>query len=168
MTKELTGKVAIVTGGSRGIGRGIAIELARGGCKVVVNYRANTPAADEVVNLIREEGGEAIAVPADVRHEADAQNLVQATVDAFQTVDILVNNAGITRDTLLVRLSAEDWDAVVDTNLKGAFQCTKAVQRIFLRKRSGHIINIGSVVGLSGNAGQGNYAAAKEGLGGFN
>lgn len=165
--KELLERVAIVTGSSRGIGRAIAMELARRGCKLVVNYRANATAAAQVVDSIRKEGGEALAVRADVRFESEAQGLVRSAVEAFGTIDILVNNAGITRDTLLARMSEEDWDAVLDTNLKGAFHCAKAVQRIFLPKRSGRIISIGSVVGLAGNAGQANYAAAKAGLVGF-
>ena len=163
----LAGKVAIVTGGSRGIGRAIALELARQGCIVMVNYAANAALAEEVVALIAREGGEARAVQADVTLGPQAQALVDAAVAAYGTVDILVNNAGITRDTLLVRMSEEDWDAVLDTNLKGAFHCVKAVQRVMLRKRYGRIISIGSITGLVGNAGQANYAAAKAGLVGF-
>ena len=163
----LAGKVAIVTGSSRGIGRAIALELARQGCIVVVNYAANAALAEEVVALIAREGGEACAVQADVTLGPQAQALVDAAVAAYGTVDILVNNAGITRDTLLMRMSEEDWDAVLDTNLKGAFHCVKAVQRVMLRKRYGRIISIGSITGLVGNAGQTNYAAAKAGLVGF-
>jgi len=165
--KDLVDKVAIVTGSSRGIGRAIALELARQGCKVVVNYRSNAAAAAQVVHLIASQGGQARAAQADVSVAAEAQRLARFAVDSFGTVDILVNNAGITRDGLLLRMSEADWDAVLDTNLKGAFHCAKAVLRIFLRKRHGRIINIGSVVGLSGNAGQANYAAAKAGLVGF-
>ena len=160
----LAGKVAIVTGSSRGIGRAIAVELARRGSKVIVNYRANALAAGEVVDLIRSNGGEAEAAQADVSVADDAQKLVASALDAFGTVDILVNNAGITRDTLLMRMSEDDWDAVLNTNLKGAFNCSKAILRTFLRKKSGRIINIGSIVGLTGNAGQVNYSAAKAGL----
>jgi 3-oxoacyl-[acyl-carrier protein] reductase len=160
----LTGKVALVTGGSRGIGRAIALELARQGCKVVVNYHTNAALAEEVVAAITSTGGEARAFCADVSRAEDAQKLVDATVEAFGTLDILVNNAGIARDTMLLRMSEEDWDAVLDTNLKGAFHCAKSAQRLFLRKKSGRMINIGSVVGLSGNIGQANYAAAKAGL----
>jgi 3-oxoacyl-[acyl-carrier protein] reductase len=163
----LTGKVALVTGGSRGIGRAIALELARQGCKVAVNYHTNAALAEEVVAAISGAGGEARAFCADVSRAEDAQKLVDATVEAWGTLDILVNNAGIARDTMLLRMSEEDWDAVLDTNLKGAFHCAKAAQRLFLRKKSGRMINIGSVVGLSGNAGQANYAAAKAGLVGF-
>lgn len=160
----MPGRVAIVTGSSRGIGRAIALELARQGCRVVVNYRTNAAAAAEVVDLIQGAGGEARAVQADVSLAADAQRMIDFALDTFGTVDILVNNAGITRDTLLLRMSEEDWDAVLNTILKGAFQCARSVVRTFLRKRSGRIINIGSVVGLVGNAGQANYAAAKAGL----
>ena len=163
----LDGRVAIVTGGSRGIGRAISLELARQGCKVVVNYRSNAGAAAEVVDQIRANGGEATAVQADVSVGAEAEALVNAALQAYGTVDILVNNAGITRDTLLARMSEEDWDAVMNINLKGAFHCVKAVQKTLLRKRWGRIISIGSVAGIVGNAGQANYAAAKAGLVGF-
>ncbi|NLG49240.1 MAG: 3-oxoacyl-[acyl-carrier-protein] reductase [Chloroflexi bacterium] len=164
---DLEDRVAIVTGGSRGIGRAICLELARRGCKVAVNYRNNGEAAAEVVRLIEQGGGQAIAVQGDVSRGADAEALVKATLDAYGTVDILVNNAGITRDTLLARMTEDDWDAVLNTNLKGAFHCVKAVQRTMIRKRYGRIISIGSVSGLAGNAGQANYAAAKAGLVGF-
>jgi 3-oxoacyl-[acyl-carrier protein] reductase len=164
---SLQDKVAIVTGGSRGIGRAIALELGRQGCRVAVNYRSNSDAAAAVVHEIVEAGGEAQAIQGDVSVAEDAHALIEQTLDHFGTLDILVNNAGITRDTLLMRMSEEDWDAVMDTNLKGAFHCVKAVQRTFLRKREGCIINIGSVAGLMGNAGQANYSAAKAGLIGF-
>ena len=166
--RGLQDKVALVTGSSRGIGRSIALELAHWGCKIVVNYRANEPAAAKVVHCIKEElGSEAIAVQADVSDAEQAERLVESALETFERLDILVNNAGIARDRLLLRMSEDDWDAVLDTNLKGAFHCVKAVQRTFLRQRSGCIINIGSVVGLAGNAGQANYAAAKAGLVGF-
>ncbi|HHX64083.1 MAG TPA: 3-oxoacyl-[acyl-carrier-protein] reductase [Chloroflexi bacterium] len=161
---DLTNKVAVVTGGSRGIGRAIALELARRGCRVVVNYQSNADAAAGVVAEIEGAGGQALAVQADVSRGEEARRLVDAAIEAYGTIDIFVNNAGITRDTLLMRMSEDDWDAVLDTNLKGAFHCAKAVQRTFLRKRSGRLIQIGSVVGLMGNAGQANYAAAKAGL----
>ncbi len=164
---SLQDKVAIVTGGSRGIGRAIALELGRQGCRVAVNYFSNADAAAAVVREIVEAGGEAQAIQGDVSVAEDAQALVEQTLERFGTLDILVNNAGITRDTLLMRMSEEDWDAVMDTNLKGAFHCVKAAQRTFLRKREGCIINIGSVAGLMGNAGQANYSAAKAGLIGF-
>lgn len=166
--RGLQGKVALVTGSSRGIGRSIALELAHWGCRVVVNYRSSESAAAEVVQHIEEElESEAIAVQADVSDAEGAGYLVESALEAFDTVDILVNNAGIARDGLLLRMSEEDWNAVLDTNLKGAFHCVKAIQRTFLRQRSGCIINISSVVGLAGNAGQANYAAAKAGLVGF-
>lgn len=160
----LEGKVAIVTGSSRGIGREVALELARQGARVAVNYRQGAEAAAEVVGEIAACGSEGIAVGADVATAGGAQALVDATLAAFGTVDVLVSNAGITRDNLLLRMTEEDWDAVLDTNLKGAFHCVKAVQRTFLKRRAGRIIAIGSIVGLSGNAGQANYAAAKAGL----
>lgn len=159
-----TPRVAIVTGGSRGIGRGIALKLAAEGCRVVVNYQSNTQAAAAVVQEIVNAGGEALAVQADISQAEGAKALVDAAVNAYGTVDILVNNAGIARDALLLRMSEEDWDAVLDTNLKGAFHCIKAVQRIMLRRRSGRIIQISSISGVRGNAGQANYAAAKAGL----
>ena len=159
-----TPRVAIVTGGSRGIGRGIALKLAAEGCRVVVNYQSNAQAAAAVVQEIVNAGGEALAVQADISQAEGAKALVDAAVNAYGTVDILVNNAGIARDALLLRMSEEDWDAVLDTNLKGAFHCIKAVQRIMLRRRSGRIIQISSISGVRGNAGQANYAAAKAGL----
>jgi 3-oxoacyl-[acyl-carrier protein] reductase len=158
------GPVALVTGGSRGIGRAIALRLAAQGCRVVVNYHSNGQAAEQVVQEIAAAGGEALAVQADVSLAEGARQLVDAAIGAYGTVDILVNNAGITRDGLLMRMSEEDWDAVLDTNLKGAFHCIKAVQRIMLRNRSGRIIQISSISGVRGNAGQANYAAAKAGL----
>lgn len=158
------GPVALVTGGSRGIGRAIALRLAAQGCRVVVNYHSNSQAAEQVVQDIVAVGGEALAVQADVSQAEGAKRLVDAAVSAYGTVDFLVNNAGITRDGLMMRMSEEDWDAVLDTNLKGAFHCIKAVQRIMLRNRSGRIIQISSISGVRGNAGQANYAAAKAGL----
>ncbi len=157
-------KVAIVTGSSRGIGRAIALRLAAEGAAVVVNYHRNQAAAEEVVDQIKSNGGQAIAVQADVRDPAQAQALINAAKKAFGRIDILVNNAGTTRDTLLMRMSEEDWDLVIDTNLKGAFNCTKAVARQMMRQRYGRIVNITSVAGIAGNAGQANYASAKAGL----
>jgi 3-oxoacyl-[acyl-carrier protein] reductase len=161
---QFAGKAAIVTGGSRGIGRAIALRLAAGGAKVVVNYHSNEAAASEVVEQVRAGGGEAVAVQADVSQPAQAQALIDAAQEAFGRVDILVNNAGTTRDTLIMRMSEEDWDLVVDTNLKGAFNCIKAATRPMMRQRYGRIVNVTSVSGLAGNAGQANYAAAKAGL----
>jgi 3-oxoacyl-[acyl-carrier protein] reductase len=160
----LTGKVALVTGGSRGIGRAICMELAREGAKVVVNYAGSAPAAEEVVAAIRELGGEAIAVQGDVASFEDAEKMVAATVETFGAIDILVNNAGITRDNLLIRMKEEDWDAVINTNLKGVFNCTKAVAKPMMKARKGRIINITSVVGQIGNPGQANYVSAKAGV----
>lgn len=161
------GQVAIVTGASRGIGRAIALALARQGCKVAINFHSNASAAQSVVEEITAAGGSAIAVQGDVSLAEDVQRLVEETQRAYGTVDILVNNAGITRDNLLMRMSEADWDAVLNTNLKSAYHCVKAVQRIMLRKRYGRIIQIASVSGLRGNVGQANYAAAKAGLIGF-
>ena len=161
---DFTDKIAIVTGSSRGIGRAIALRLAAGGSTVVVNYVGNEAAAKEVVDQITGNGGEAIAVQADVRQPAEAQALIDTAKQAYGRIDILVNNAGTTRDTLLMRMSEDDWDVVLDTNLKGTFNCIKAVSRQMMRQRSGRIVNITSVAGISGNAGQANYASAKAGL----
>lgn len=163
----MTGKVAIVTGASRGIGRAISIKLASLGARVLVNYRADEAGAREVVDTIRAAGGWAEAVQGDVRLQADADALVKRALDAFGRVDILVNNAGTTRDTLLMRMSNDDWDTVLETNLKGAFYCTKACLRPMMKQRYGRIVNISSVSGIVGNAGQANYSAAKAGLIGF-
>ncbi|MBE0608691.1 MAG: 3-oxoacyl-[acyl-carrier-protein] reductase [Dehalococcoidia bacterium] len=164
---DLDGKAALVTGGSRGIGRAICLELARHGARIAVNYQSNAALAEAVVAEIAAAGGEAFAIQGDVAEGDDAAALVKATVDRFGALDILVNNAGITRDGLLMRMSEDDWDAVHRTNLRGAFLVTKAAMRPMLRARGGRIINITSVVGVMGNAGQANYAAAKAGLIGF-
>jgi 3-oxoacyl-[acyl-carrier protein] reductase len=161
---NFTDKVAIVTGSSRGIGRAIALRLAAGGARVVVNYRGSEAAAKEVVAQIEATGGEAIAVQADVSDAAQAEALFDAAKKAFGRIDILVNNAGTTRDTLIMRMSEDDWDVVIDTNLKGAFHCIKAVSRQMMRQKYGRIVNITSVSGIVGNPGQANYAAAKAGL----
>ena len=163
----LNDSVAIVTGSGRGIGRAIALELAVAGAKVVVNYAGRADKAEETVKLIREAGGEGLAIQADVSQSVDVDRLIKTTLDHFGKIDILVNNAGITRDSLLLRMKEADWDAVLATNLKGVFLCTKAVSKGMLKQRSGVIVNISSVVGLSGNAGQANYAAAKAGIIGF-
>lgn len=157
-----------MTGGSRGIGRAIAEDLAANGAKVVVNYVANADAANEVVAAIEAAGGEATAVQADVSDFEQAQALVKAAAAAYGQVDILVNNAGTTRDTLLMTMKEEQWDQVIDTNLKSVFNCCKAVARPMIRrKQGGRIINITSIVGLVGQAGQSNYAASKAGIIGF-
>jgi 3-oxoacyl-[acyl-carrier protein] reductase len=161
---DFTDKVAIVTGSSRGIGRAIALRLAEGEAKVVINYRGNKAAADDVLAQISASGGQALAVQADVSQVAEAQALIDAAKKAFGRIDILVNNAGTTRDTLLMRMSEEDWDVVIDTNLKGTFNCIKAVSRQMMRQRYGRIVNITSVAGIAGNAGQANYASAKAGI----
>lgn len=161
---DLTDKVAVVTGSSRGIGRAIVLRLAQDGARIVVNYRGNKAAADEVVDEILAVGGEATAVQADVSQPAEAESLIDAAKKAFGRVDILVNNAGTTRDTLLMRMTEEDWDVVIDTNLKGTFNCIKAVSRQMMRQRYGRIVNVTSVAGIAGNAGQANYASAKAGL----
>jgi 3-oxoacyl-[acyl-carrier protein] reductase len=157
-------KTVVVSGASRGIGRAIALQLAAEGADVVVNYNARSDAAEEVAKLVREAGREALVVQADVAQAADVDRLVQATLDRFQRIDVLVNNAGITRDTLLMRMSEADWDSVISTNLKSAFLMTKAVLRPMLRQRAGRIINITSISGVMGNAGQANYSASKAGM----
>ena len=164
---KLAGKIAIVTGAGRGIGRGVALALANEGASVVVNYSRSAEAAETVVNQISNMGGTACAVQGDVAVAADMDALTKATIERFGRVDILVNNAGITRDKLLLRMTEEDWDAVLDTNLKGAFLTVKAIAPLMLKQRSGVIVNIGSVIGKVGSAGQVNYAASKSGLVGF-
>ena len=164
---SLEGRTALVTGASRGIGRAIALELARRGASVVVNYLQSKDAADQVVKQIESLGGHAHAVQADVSDYKQAQELVKATVETFGSIDILVNNAGITRDNLIMMLSEEDWDIVQDTNLKSTFNCSKAAVRQMMRKRYGRVINITSVSGQMGNAGQTNYSASKAGQIGF-
>jgi 3-oxoacyl-[acyl-carrier protein] reductase len=164
---NLQGRVAVVTGASRGLGRAIALELARRGAKVVVNYAKDADGAQSVVSAIREAGGEAQAVQADVSDFKAAEGLIKATVEAYGALDILVNNAGTTRDTLIMMMSEADWDTVLQTNLKSAFNCSRAAVRTMMRKRYGRIINMTSVVGIAGNAGQTNYAASKAGLIGF-
>jgi 3-oxoacyl-[acyl-carrier protein] reductase len=164
---QLKDKVAIVTGASRGIGRGIAIELAQRGAKVVVNYNASAAPAEETVAAIKAAGGAALPVKANVSQLGEAQALIKATVDAYGRLDILVNNAGTTRDMLLAMMKEDDWDIVLATNLKSAFNCCKAALRPMMRQKYGRIVNITSVAGLAGNAGQTNYSASKAGLIGF-
>lgn len=163
----LDDKVALVTGASRGIGRAVALELAKAGAKIVINYAGNVAAAEAVKAQIEAAGGQAIAVQADISQADAVEHLVKEAVSAFGKIDILVNNAGITRDGLLMRMKEEDWDAVMNTNLKGIFHCTKAVSRLMMKQRAGKIVNMTSVVGVMGNAGQANYAAAKAGVIGF-
>ncbi len=165
--KQLEGQVAVVTGASRGIGRAIALTLATEGAKVVVNYAQSSTAAEDIVTTITAAGGEALALPADVSQADQVDALMSGTLEAFGRIDILVNNAGITRDTLLLRMKLEDWQAVIDLNLTGVFLCTKAVAKGMLKQRSGRIINIASVAGQMGNPGQANYSAAKAGVIGF-
>lgn len=161
---KLPDRVAIVTGASRGIGKAIALELANEGAKVVVNYNRNAASAEEIVKTLLEAGKEAVALQADVADASQVEKLVQSTVERFGRVDILINNAGVTRDKLVMRMSEEDWDTVLNTNLKGAFLCSRAVAPIFLRQRSGIIVNISSVIGKVGGPGQANYSASKAGL----
>ncbi|MER2088101.1 MAG: 3-oxoacyl-[acyl-carrier-protein] reductase [Sporosarcina sp.] len=161
------GKSAIVTGASRGIGREIALLLGKEGARVAVNYSGSKDKADEVVSLITESGGEAFAIQADVSNAESVKNMVDKTLEAFGRIDILVNNAGITRDNLLMRMKEDEWDDVVNINLKGVFLCTKGVTRQMMRQREGRIVNVASIVGVSGNPGQANYVAAKAGVIGF-
>ncbi|MDQ0215092.1 3-oxoacyl-[acyl-carrier protein] reductase [Oikeobacillus pervagus] len=161
---KLEGKVALVTGASRGIGREIALELARQGANVVVNYAGSEAKAQAVVEEIKSIGTEAVALQCNVADQESVQSMVKATIEQFGRVDILVNNAGITKDNLLMRMKEEEWDAVINTNLKGVFLCTKAVTRQMMKQRSGRIINVSSIVGVSGNPGQANYVAAKAGV----
>jgi len=170
MTEDrlLDGEVAIVTGASGGIGRAIAEELASSGAKVVVNYFRSEEAAQEVVTAIGSTGGEALALGADVSQFDSAQSMINDVLDAYGQIDILVNNAGTTRDKLLLMMKEDDWDVVLDTNLKSLFNCCKAVVRPMIRrKKGGRIINISSISGLVGQGGQTNYAASKAGIIGF-
>lgn len=160
----LTGKTAVVTGGSRGIGRAICIELAKQGANVVVNFSGSEAKAEEVVKEIEALGPKAIAVQANVADSPSVDSLMKQALETFASIDILVNNAGITRDNLLMRMKEQEWDDVIDTNLKGVFLCTKAVTRQMMKQRAGRIINISSIVGVAGNPGQANYVAAKAGV----
>lgn len=165
--QHLKDKVAIVTGASRGIGKAAALALVSQGAKVVINYARSSEAAEATVKQITDAGPEAIAVQADVSQSAEVDNLIKTTLDKFGRIDVLVNNAGITKDTLLLRMKPEQWQAVIDLNLTGVFLCTKAVSKTMLKQRSGRIINIASVAGQMGNPGQANYSAAKAGVIGF-
>ena len=162
---ELEGRVSLVTGASRGIGKAIALKLASLGSKVVVNYREREAEANSVVEAIASQGGgEAIAIKADVADTEAVKAMVEQVTDRWGSIDILVNNAGITRDTLVLRMGDKDWDEVIDTNLRGAYLCTKFALRSMIRQRRGRIINISSIAGVMGNPGQSNYAASKGGL----
>jgi 3-oxoacyl-[acyl-carrier protein] reductase len=164
---NLEGKSALVTGASGGIGRAIAEALAHAGASVALNYSRNAARAEEAVAAIEEAGGQAFAVQADVTDPAAVEAMVAQTVERWGKLDILVNNSGVTRDGLLMRMKDEDWDTVLDTNLKGAFYCSRAAVKLMMKQRSGRIINISSVVGVIGNPGQTNYCASKAGLIGF-
>jgi 3-oxoacyl-[acyl-carrier protein] reductase len=162
-TLSLENRIALVTGGSRGIGRAVALELASRGAAVIVNYNKSSEAADEVVKKIQEAGGKAAAFQADVSDIKQAEALVKFAIQTFGDLSILVNNAGITKDTLIMMMSETDWDAVIDTNLKSTFNCSKAAVKHMMRKRYGRIINMSSVAGQMGNPGQTNYSASKGG-----
>ena len=165
---DLTNKVALVTGGSRGIGRAICLQFGQLGAKVAVNYHSNEAAAQEVVAAIKALGkGDAIAVQGDVSKSADAARVVKTTTDAFGRLDILVNNAGTTRDNLLALMKEDDWDFIITTNLKSVFNMSKAVLRPMMRQKYGRIVNMSSVAGVAGNPGQTNYSASKAGIIGF-
>jgi 3-oxoacyl-[acyl-carrier protein] reductase len=161
---DLSDKVALLTGAGRGIGRATALRLGEAGAKVVVNYNASEAQANEVVQAIASAGGEAIAVKADVSVVEQVDAMIAEATKAWGRVDILVNNAGITRDNLMMRMSLDEWDAVINTNLRSAFYCTRAVLRSMIRNRYGRIVSVASVVGLIGNVGQANYSAAKGGI----
>jgi 3-oxoacyl-[acyl-carrier protein] reductase len=160
----LEGKVAVVTGAGRGIGRAIALKFAENKAKVVINYRSSLTQVEELISRIKEIGGEAYAVKADISIESEVKSLIEAAVNHYGRIDIIVNNAGINRDNLMIRMTGEEFDRVTDVNLKGTFFCMKHAAAAMLRQRSGKIINISSVVGIRGNSGQVNYAAAKAGI----
>ena len=164
LMSRFEGKAAIVTGASRGIGREIALLLASEGAKVAVNYSGSKDKADEVVQLIKDAGGDAFAIQADVSNPDSVKNMIDKTIESFGSIDILVNNAGITKDNLLMRMKEDEWDDVININLKGVFLCTKGVSRQMMRQRAGKIVNVASVVGVVGNPGQANYVAAKAGV----
>lgn len=164
---SLKGKTAIITGGSRGIGKACAIYLAKQGADIVFNYSNNSSMAEETADEIKNLGVKVLAVKADVKSSQDIDYLFNQALENFNSIDILVNNAGITRDTLLIRMKEEDWDAVLDINLKGVYLTCKAAAKHMMKKRQGRIINISSVVGITGNPGQANYAASKAGIIGF-
>ncbi|MBF0708414.1 MULTISPECIES: 3-oxoacyl-[acyl-carrier-protein] reductase [Bacillales] len=157
-------KTALVTGASRGIGRAIALELAKEGMNIAVNYAGSEAKANSVVDEIKAAGGNAIAIKANVASMEEVQGMIKEVVSTFGSLEVLVNNAGITRDNLIMRMKEEEWDSVIDTNLKGVFNCTKSVTRQMMKQRYGRIVNVASVVGVAGNAGQANYVAAKAGV----
>ncbi|KAL9225576.1 hypothetical protein vseg_001481 [Gypsophila vaccaria] len=167
VTQNEEAPVVVVTGASRGIGKATALALGRAGCKVLVNYARSSKEAEEVAKEIEACGGKALTFGGDVSQEADVESMIKAATDAWGTVDVLVNNAGITRDGLLMRMKKPQWQEVIDLNLTGVFLCTQAAAKIMMKKKKGRIINITSVVGLIGNAGQANYSAAKAGVIGF-
>src|SRR5699024_6783243 len=160
----LSGKIAMVTGGSRGIGRAICVSLAEAGADVAIVYAGNRDAAEQTADRVREAGGQPLVIQADVSDAGQVDAAVKQVQETFGRIDILVNNAGVNRDNLMLRMKEADWDQVVDTNMKGVFLCTKAVTRSMMKQRFGRIINISSVVGISGNPGQANYVAAKAGV----
>ena len=164
---NLKGKNVLVTGGSRGIGRAVALELAREGANVALTYISNEDRAKEVIGEVESYGVKGLAIKADVSNEEEVNSMIEIVNSEIGGIDILVNNAGITKDNLLIRMKTKDWDDVINTNLKGVYLCTKAVVRGMMKKRYGKIVNIASVVGISGNAGQGNYSASKAGIIGF-
>ncbi|CAK7000664.1 beta-ketoacyl-ACP reductase [Tissierella sp. P1] len=164
---SLNNKVALITGGSRGIGKEIALELAKNGVNIAITYVNNLEKAKGVLDDIKSYGVKAVAIKANVSVEEDVLRMIKTIEEELGTIDILVNNAGVTKDNLIIRMKEEDWDEVMDVNLKGTFLCTKAVSRIMMKKKYGKIINITSVVGIIGNAGQGNYSASKAGVIGF-
>ncbi|RLM64285.1 3-oxoacyl-[acyl-carrier-protein] reductase 4-like [Panicum miliaceum] len=164
---KLEAPVVIVTGASRGIGKAVALALGKAGCKVLVNYARSSKEAEDVSKEIEAAGGEAITFGGDVSKEADVESMMKAALDKWGTIDVLVNNAGITRDTLLMRMKKSQWQDVIDLNLTGVFLCTQAATKVMMKKKKGRIINIASVVGLTGNVGQANYSAAKAGVIGF-
>lgn len=166
-TKILSGKTALITGASRGIGRAIALRLATDGAKVALNFASNISKAEAVKAEIESAGGEAMLVQGDVSNFATVTEIVKQILDAWGRLDILINNAGITRDNLLLKMSEDDFDRVINTNLKGVFNCTKAVTKLMMKQRTGRIVNMSSVVALKGNISQTNYAAAKAGIIGF-
>lgn len=157
-------RCALITGGSRGIGKAICLKLAKLGYKIALNYRSDEAGAMEVVNLIKSNGGEAIAIKGDVSNYEDALNVIEKTKEVYGTIDVLVNNAGITNDKLILRMKEEDFDKVINVNLKGTFNCVKHVVPLMLKNKRGVIINLSSVIGIIGNAGQSNYAASKAGI----